>query len=88
MYMQGVEWSLNVVGITETRLWDVVQEEGNDFVMSGKGHEKQKLEALSFLHRKVRNLGVEELGVGDRAESEDVIVVGVGFRTGVAEMRG
>ena len=48
------EWSLDVVGITETHQQDVVQMEGNEFVMLGKGRKKQKLGDIALLHRKVR----------------------------------
>ena len=75
------EWSLDVVGITETHLRDVVQVEGDEFVMLGKGRKKQKLGGgVALLHRKTRNLGVEELDVGDSAESEDVLAVRVECR--------
>lgn len=77
------EWSLDVVGITETHLRDVVHMEGNEFVMIGKGRRKQdKLGGgVALLHKKVRNLRVEELDIGDSAESEDVLAVRVECRS-------
>ena len=34
------EWNFDLVGVTETHLRDVVQMEGNEYVMTGKGRKK------------------------------------------------
>ena len=71
-----------VVRITETHLQDVVEIEGDEFVMLGKGRKKQEKlgGGVALLHRKVRNLRVEELDIGDSVESEDVLAVRVECR--------
>ena len=63
---------LDMVGITETHLRDAVQIEGNEYVMIGKGRRKrEKLGGdIALLHRKARNLRVEELDAGDSLESD------------------
>ena len=75
------EWNLDMVGITETHLRDAVQMEGDEYVMIGKGGRKQERlgEGVALLHRKVRNLRVEELDVGDSVESEDVLAARVEY---------
>ena len=62
------EWRLDVVGITETHLRDVVRMEGDEYVMLGKGRRKQEKMGggVALLHKKEKNFRVEELDVGDR----------------------
>ena len=65
------EWNLDLVGMTETHLRDVVRVEGSEYVMVGKGRRKQETfgGGVALLHRKARNLRIEELDVGESVES-------------------
>ena len=73
------EWNLDMVGMTETHLRDAVRMEGSEYVMVGKGRRKQETfgGGVALLHRKARNLRVEELDVGESVESEDMLAVRV-----------
>ena len=73
------EWRMDLVGITETHLRDAVRMEGSEYVMIGKGRTRQEKlgGGIAVLHRKMRNLRVEVLDVGDSAESEDVLAARV-----------
>ena len=75
------EWNIDVVGITETHLRDAVQLEGSEYVIVSKGRRMQDTlgGGVALLHRKVRNLRVEELDVGESLESEDVLATRVEY---------
>ena len=51
------EWRLDLVGITETHLRDVVRMEGDEYVMLGKGRRKQEKMGggVALLHKKEKN---------------------------------
>lgn len=73
------EWNFDMVGLTETHLRDEVRMDANEYVMIAKGRKRQEKlgGGIAFLHRKERNLKVEELDVGNSPSSEDVLAVRV-----------
>ena len=68
------KWNVEIMGLTETHLRDDVRMEGEEYVMIGKGRQKQETRGgVALLHRKSKGLRVEQINVGNSAASEDIL---------------